>query len=558
MDQELTESGGGAWTFEELAAINEVAAAVSEHLDLQAVLEVGLDASLRALKLGKGWIRLYKRAGELEVRAVRGLPEEHVATLQALKEFEGVCGAAVEQGEAVIIHGAPEDPGAIFPALRHHGMSSYMGTPLMLHGKILGILVTASAKPFMFGPRQAALVKVIAAQIAVAIEHALLHEEIERQRQLREEGLREAHASVQATIDSLPARICVLDERGGIVFVNYAWGDYVRQGIAAPECCGLGADYLAVCDQAAREGDSIAEEAARGIRAVLAGESQSFSLDYPCDSPEERRYFQMRAVPLEQPGGRRVVIAHHDVTGIKLAEEETRRALEDLQALDRLKDDFVGGITHDLKTPLVPVKGFLDLLLSGRAGPLTERQRTFLNYCDAAVARQTNMIEDLLESTRIQAGRVRFEPEPLDVREVLSAALQYLALIARDKHLVVEAQLPAEPLRVLGEARKLERVFSNLFSNAVRFNVDGGAVTLRAWAEGERVLVSVADTGIGISPEERQKVFERFYQAPGRRGGAGLGLSVVKEFVRLHGGEIRLESELGKGTTVTVSLPRMA
>jgi len=546
-----------AWTLEELSAINEVAAAVSQHLDLPSVLEVGLDASLRALGLTKGWIRLFNQAGELEVRSVRGLEPQHVVSLMILKETEGVCGAAIQQGQPIVIHGAPEDPAEIFPSLKRHGFNSYLGTPLMLHGKIRGILVTTSERPFRFSPRQVGLIKVIAAQIAIAIEHALLYEEIEEQRRRREEELERSREFIQATIDALPARICVLDERGTIIFANRAWSDFIREGLADPSRCGLGVDYLGVCDAAACAGDGLAEEAARGIRAVLDGQRESFSLDYPCHSPEQKRHFQMRVIRLEDGGGRRVVVAHHDVTEAKLGEEESLRALDELRALAQLKDDFVSGVTHDLKTPLVPVRGYLDIVLSERSGPLTERQRTYLTHCLSGVARLTNMIDGLLEATRIQAGRLRFEPEPVDVRDVLSEALQFLALIARDKHLAVEAHLPEEPLRVRGEAQKLSRIFHNLLSNAVRYNVEGGRVAVRAWSEGPQVLVSVADTGVGIGPEDQGRIFERFYQAPGRRGGAGLGLSVVRELVRLHGGEVRLGSELGKGSTFTVALPRL-
>lgn len=549
--------GESGWTLAELQAINEVAEAVSRHLDLGNVLEVGLDAALRALGLEKGWIRLYNDAGELEVRAVRGLGPEHVVSLMTLKETEGVCGAAVERGQSVVIHGAPEDPAEIFPSLKRHGFSSYLGTPLMLHGRIRGILVVTSQKPFHFHPRQVGMLKVIAAQLAVAIEHAYLHDAVEQERRRREEELEKARAFIQATIDALPAHICVLDERGVIVFANEAWFDHVRQGISSPERCGLGVDYLSVCRQAACAGDGSAEEAARGIEAVLRGQSDGFSLDYPCHSPNQERYFQMRVVPLRAPGGRHVVVAHHDVTENKRAEQETRRALEELRELDRLKDDFVNGITHDLKTPLVPVSGFLDIVLSGRAGPLNERQKTFLTHSLSGVARLTNMIDDLLEASRIRAGRLRFEPEPVDVRDVLSEALQFLALIARDRHLAVEAHLSEEPLRVHGEAKKLARIFQNLFSNAVRYNVEGGRVEVRAWAEGAKVMVSVKDSGIGVASEDKARIFERFYQAPGRRGGAGLGLSVVAEMLRLHRGEVKLDTEPGKGSTFTVIFPRL-
>ena len=541
-----------AWTVQELSAINEVAAAVSRHLELEDVLQMGLDAALRALGLDKGWIRLYNDAGDLVVRAVRGLGPQHVDSLMLLQETEGVCGAAIAQGESVVIHGAPEDPAEIFPSLKRHGFSSYLGTPLMLHGKVRGILVVTSIIPFRFMPRQVGLLKIIAGQLAIAIEHALLYDEISAGRQRRENELESSRRFVQGTIDAVSVRICVLDGRGTIIFQNQA-----SLGGAGTEACGLGDDYVAACEEAARQGDETAARMAAGVRAVMSGEREEFSLEYARqEEAGERRHYEVRITALPAAGRRQAVIAHHDVTEMRRAEEESRRALDELRALDRLKDDFVSGITHDLKTPLVPAKGFIDILLSGKAGPLTEKQRLFLTYAESAVAREADMIDDLLEASLIQAGQLRLEPQPLDLRDVLTDALQFLDMIARDKQLSVSAELATDALPVMGEARKLSRIFNNLFTNAVRYNEQGGAVRVRAWSENERVLVSVSDTGVGIAPEQTRRIFERFYQVPGRHGGAGLGLSVVKELTRLHGGGIEVRSELGKGSTFTVALPR--
>jgi signal transduction histidine kinase len=197
MEQPDVEGIATTWTSEELSAINQVAAAVGEHIDLQPVLEVALDASLQALNLDMGWVRLFNQAGQLEVRVVRGLSQAHQRSLVLLESTEGVCGAALEKGESVVIHGAPADPADIYPVLRHHGLHSYLGVPLTLHGRYRGVLVTTSSTPFRFTPHQVQLVRLIAAQIAIGIEHALLHEEIEEERQRREDALQEANEGLE-------------------------------------------------------------------------------------------------------------------------------------------------------------------------------------------------------------------------------------------------------------------------------------------------------------------------------------------------------------------------
>jgi len=226
-----------------------------------------------------------------------------------------------------------------------------------------------------------------------------------------------------------------------------------------------------------------------------------------------------------------------------------------LEEATRNKDEFVRGVTHDLKGPLAPAGTYLDILLSGRAGPLTEEQMTYLTRCKSAVVSEADMVDNMLEATRIKAGRVPYEPELLDLREPLAKSLEFLALIAPPRQVGFSSEITEEPLPVRGEARKLERVFNNLLANAVRYNIQGGRVTVRAWAESGRAIVSVADTGVGIAPQERERIFERFYQVSGKQDGSGLGLGIVKAFVDLHGGRVRVESEPGRGSTFFVDLP---
>jgi signal transduction histidine kinase len=170
------------WTSEELAAIDQVASAVSTQLDLQTILEGGLDSSLQALKLEMGWIRLFE-GGELRVRVVRGLGAEQAESLMLLETTEGACAAAMDKGRPVVIHGAPGDPAGVYPVLRRHGLHSYLAMPLSLHGAALGILVAISATPFRFTPHQVQLIRVIAGQISIAVEHAFLHDAMDRERQ---------------------------------------------------------------------------------------------------------------------------------------------------------------------------------------------------------------------------------------------------------------------------------------------------------------------------------------------------------------------------------------
>jgi signal transduction histidine kinase len=241
---------------------------------------------------------------------------------------------------------------------------------------------------------------------------------------------------------------------------------------------------------------------------------------------------------------------------------DLEKALFELKEADERKDEFVSGLSHDLRTPLVPALGFLEMVLKGRVGPLTDKQREFLGRSYSSVQRQAGMIDELLDYARLRAGRLTLHREEFDLRDLLNDAVKMLEAMAAQQGQRVEAEPCEEPLPVEADRAKLLRVLNNLFSNAVKFNPEGGVVRVKAWRRGGKAAVMVEDTGPGIAPEERERVFERFYQGGAGNGGqvrgSGIGLWVVSEVMRLHGGSVELESEPGKGSRFIVWLAAAA
>jgi signal transduction histidine kinase len=243
------------------------------------------------------------------------------------------------------------------------------------------------------------------------------------------------------------------------------------------------------------------------------------------------------------------------VTNVRRPYQELERALAELLAVDQLKDEFVSGLTHDLRQPLVPALGFLDIVLSGRTGPLTPKQGEYLRHCRGSVERQSQLIDELRDYFQLRSGRLDLHLEPLDLREVLREALAGIEPLAAQEGLSLEADLGEAALPVTADRAKMRRVFGNLLSNAVKFNRPHGLVRVEARRGDAQVAVSVADTGRGILPEERERVFERFYQGRQSHGnGSGIGLWVVREITHLHGGHVELTSEPGRGSRFTVYL----
>ena len=243
--------------------------------------------------------------------------------------------------------------------------------------------------------------------------------------------------------------------------------------------------------------------------------------------------------------------------------QEKNRQLEAsysaLKELDRLKSNFIATMSHELRTPLTSVIGYSEMMLEGLGGPLTSEQREYLGIIMEKGENLLQLITSILDISKIEAGRTRLVIAEVDVGQVLRDAVATVLPLARKKGVKVVWE-PSPLPRIHCDRDKVRQCIVNLVNNAVKFTPAGGQVTVDARPlPGERVALQVADTGIGIAPDHLARVFDVFYQVDGSStreyGGAGLGLAIVKSYVEAHGGEIKVESAPGKGSTFTVVLP---
>jgi signal transduction histidine kinase len=255
-------------------------------------------------------------------------------------------------------------------------------------------------------------------------------------------------------------------------------------------------------------------------------------------------------------------IRHRKDARIASLLEETERHLKELAAanerlkeLDQLKAQFMANVTHELKTPLVSIRGYNEAILEGRFGPLTEKQRDGLATACRNIDRLQSLIEELLEFERIDSGALRLEIAPFDLVAVVQGALRTLQPQVDRKRLAVEAVMPAEVV-VRGDRDRIGRVMLNLLSNAVKFTPDGGAMGVTVTEDG---AVTVWDRGPGIPSAAQQHLFTRFWQADGtsrrKHGGTGLGLAICKGILDAHGAAIEVVSAEGAGTSASFRLP---
>lgn len=238
---------------------------------------------------------------------------------------------------------------------------------------------------------------------------------------------------------------------------------------------------------------------------------------------------------------------------------ELERAYERLKDLDRLKSEFIANVSHELRTPMVCISGYTEQILSGRMGPLTSKQEDGLKVMERNEERLMSLIDELLEASRFESGRVRLIKVDFDLRDLAWQTEKTAEVLAGQRGVRVVIEAPDSPVYVSADRERISRVLLNLLSNALKFTDRGGEAGLRLEADAGQAKVTVWDTGVGIAQEHLPRIFDRFWQADGsskrRYGGTGLGLSIVKSILDAHGCEIVVTSEAGKGTTFVFRLP---
>jgi signal transduction histidine kinase len=237
--------------------------------------------------------------------------------------------------------------------------------------------------------------------------------------------------------------------------------------------------------------------------------------------------------------------------------DELAQANMALYESNRLKSDFLATMSHELRTPLNSILGFSEVLLSGDS--LSDKQQRWVGNIRSSGDKLLNLINDILDLAKIEAGKMQVRLEDFSVHDVCEGVLNMFRPLAEKKNIDLHSQIdPGIPV-MRQDVTKLQQILQNLLSNATKFTPEGGRVLLKADAEGGFVVLTVTDTGVGIAPEEQELVFEKFRQSGNpltrEHAGTGLGLSIIRELAKLLGGDVGLQSELGRGSTFTVRLP---
>lgn len=263
--------------------------------------------------------------------------------------------------------------------------------------------------------------------------------------------------------------------------------------------------------------------------------------------------------PIEYKGSPAILAVVRDITERKKAEEAMLNSKLAAEAANRAKSEFLTNMSHELRTPLNSIIGFSDILCSEDFGALNEIQKRYLYNVNKSGKHLLELINDMLDLSKIEAGKMELFPEKFAIHDVINEIKATMTPLAKKKDIELKCILNIENPLIVADSVKFRQILYNLVSNAIKFTDKGGSVTIRVNTSNEQASIFVEDTGLGISPNDQEKLFNPFSQVDSslskEYSGTGLGLALVKYFVEMHGGEVWVESEVGKGSIFGFSIP---
>ncbi len=536
-----------------LQAVHAITVELTASLDLQTTLNRALELASKAVGARRGSIMLHDlQSGRLVCRAVLNV-DGSVDSKHIPITFEnglGLSGWVMHQQEAVCIADVRGDARWLHEEGRAEEVRSVIAAPLMTQDGPLGVLILTSPDVNFFNQDQLQLLATIANEVAIVIHNAMLYtiiNEIATERGELWSQQREENSKNQAILQSLGEGVIVADDQQHIVLYNAAAEQILRipATFVVNQPLARIAEYSCDDDGSVERARRIYEGLQRGLQELTAAQrNHNRVLALPQPDQSIVLNFAPWVGPRNAIYGSVVVL--HDIT----------REVE----ADRAKREFISNVSHELRTPLTSIKGYVDLLMLGASGPLNEGQLSFLSVVKNNAHRLMNLINDILEIGRIDDNKVRLNFENVFIGAIFEEVYKTLRAEIERKRLSFSIEVAEHTPPAMADETRLTQVVLNLASNAVKYTYPEGSVKLRAGLNPAGLLqVDVIDNGVGISPEQQQHLFRRFYRADNplrdEAGGTGLGLSIAKSYVEMHGGQMWVESEPGKGSTFSFIIP---
>ena len=595
---------------EQQTAVGDVLKTISRSaFDLQPVLDIVLNNAVRLAGADIGWLSRVENEQFTTVAYSTDFPEsvrEELVRQRAqghiagpwipLGTGGGLMGFTLAEGHTVHLPDVKEDPelkGSTVARLT--ASRTVVGVPMLRDGRSIGGMVLARYEVRPFSERELELVQTFADQAAIAIENVRLFNEtkeaLERQTAISEV----LRVISRSTFDIRPVMETVITHAARLCDADLAWMRRVdREGRPqepasygrTPELTEVLRKSMARSERAFREGGY---EFAKGLMGRVIRERRKISLDDIRTDPElfqhsftareagartvlavpllldndavgmlivartSVRPFGERELQLVETFAQQAAIAMQNVSLFNEIQDKSRQ----LEIASRHKSEFLANMSHELRTPLNAIIGFSEVLLQGLFGDVNEKQREYLADVLGSGQHLLSLINDILDLSKIEAGRMDLEVSTFSFRDALDGGLTIVRERAARHAIQLNAVVASDVGTLEADERKVKQILYNLLSNAVKFTPDGGRVDVSVGADNGDIRVEVRDTGIGVALEDQEQIFEEFRQVGRERSreGTGLGLTLTKRFVELHGGRIWLDSTPGKGSTFTFTLP---
>jgi len=491
---------------QELNAIYTIGRSVTSVLDLNRVLNRVVEAAAYVAGAEEGLLLLLNDAKkELYLRAAKNVDEKVARNLRVLVD-DSIAGQAIQSNRPVLVTGEHTK------IITGYLVKSLLYIPLQVPERgVIGVLgVINRESEHSFSEKDIFLLSALADYAAIAIENARLFESAEVERKKLETVLQQTQNA-----------IIIVDEKNNILLCNAT----ARAALGLDEDSALGAAV-----------EDIPNRTLRDIFSQIQQTGQIVRTDVPLD---DGRTFSAQLTPIKGVGH---VLMMQDITHLK--------------ELNRIKSEFVTNVSHDLRTPLTSLQGYVELL--PRVGPLNEQQQDFIQCVHNSMQTITKMIDSLLDVDRIEAG-FDLEMIPYDLVQVIEEEIKAHLPRAESKGQELLWYPPGELPLVQCNPGRLRQVVDNLLNNAIKYTQEGGRITVSAVEDEGNIVVNVADNGIGIPPAQQLYIFDKFYRVEAEETigivGSGLGLAIVKTVIEKHHGRVWVESKPGVGSIFSFVLP---
>jgi len=534
-----------------LYGIREVNQLITRERDRNRLLKGICDALVETRGYYHVWIALMDESGKLVTNVEAGLGKAFQPLIKQLEHgVLPVCGGlALSQAEVVVIQDQRTRCGNC-PLVEKCCDKGTMAIRLEHEGKVYGLMSVSIPTRMVMDEEEQVLFEAVSKDIALALHNIELDEERKR----AENALRESEERFRTLAEKALVGVYIFQDNR-FRYVNPALAKIF--GYRPEEIV----DKLGPVDLTHPDDRHMVIE---NIRRRLTGEIEAAHYTFRGVRKDGSIiYCEAIGRRIEYHGRPAIIGTLMDITDRKRAERELRdayrrlqRAYEELKALDKMKRNLIANVSHELRTPLTIIKSAVELAIE-ETDP--DRRNKFLGMAIDAIARQTLVIDNLIEAARMERGQREFNITDVNIADVIKQVSDEFKSMAIKSEIKIEVNVNKNLPIVRADQDKLRYVLRNLISNAIKFNKPGGSVRITAEKRKDMVEVCVSDTGIGIPKEEQVRIFEPFYQVDSsltkQYSGAGLGLAIVKEIVEGHGGKVTVESEIDKGSTFCFTLP---